>query len=76
TFYFFIRHTPFWAVPIILISAEFSYVFWIRKKKKSLVFFISIAFMSLIFLIFYIYAGGPEKSVKKAIDLMWYYFYS
>lgn len=34
--YFFIRHTPFWAIPALIIGLEFAYVFWLRKKKTGL----------------------------------------
>jgi hypothetical protein len=33
--YFITRHTPFWAIPIFVMSGEFGYLFWLKKKKKS-----------------------------------------
>jgi hypothetical protein len=62
--YFLTRHTPFWAIPLIILGAEFGYAFWIKKKKKSAYFCLLIAFLGLSFTSFYYWAGGPEKSVK------------
>jgi hypothetical protein len=62
--YFLIRHTPFWAVPVMVLAGEFGYVFWLKKKKRQtyvcLVFF-AISFFTVCF---YYWAGGPEKSVR------------
>ncbi len=63
-FYFIVRHTPWWAVPFIILGGEFTYFFWLKKKKKSAYFFVLMAFIGFLFLGFYIYAGGPNKSVK------------
>jgi hypothetical protein len=62
--YFMARHTPFWAIPIMVLSAEFAYVFWLRKKKSTVVLCMVIFSLGLFATSFYIWAGGPEKSVK------------
>ncbi|MBY0515724.1 MAG: hypothetical protein K2P81_02365 [Bacteriovoracaceae bacterium] len=63
--YFMIRHTPFWAIPILLLSGEFAYLFWLRKKKTNVKICILFMLISITALSWYYYAGGPDKSVKK-----------
>lgn len=63
--YFLARHIPFWAVPLIVLGLEFAYMFWLKKKKFSVTFCLILAFIGLSAIFFYIWAGGPEKSVKK-----------
>jgi hypothetical protein len=62
--YFFTRHIPFWAVPLLVLGAEFGYLFWLRKKKKSATLCLMLALVGLMATSFYVWAGGPEKSVK------------
>jgi hypothetical protein len=62
--YFLARHTPFWAIPMFVLSAEFGYVFWLRKKKKGAIFCLFLALIGAGATGFYYWAGGPEKSVK------------
>jgi hypothetical protein len=62
--YFLARHVPFWAVPLMVLGGEFAYLFWLRKKKSTVIFCLVIAFIGLAAISFYIWAGGPEKSVK------------
>lgn len=63
--YFLARHVPFWAVPLVLIAGEFAYLFWLRKKKKWALLCLFLCLSGLLFNIFYIHVGGPEKSVKS-----------
>ncbi|HLW58267.1 MAG TPA: hypothetical protein VKY27_12820 [Bacteriovoracaceae bacterium] len=71
--YFLTRHIPFWAVPLMLIAGEFAYLFWLRKKKKLASFCVFLCILGVVFNVFYIYSGGPEKSVKsvKKIQRDW-----
>lgn len=62
--YFFVRHTPFWAVPIMILGSEFAYLYWLRKKKANTVFCLLIVFIGVSANVFYYWAGGPDKSVK------------
>ncbi len=71
--YFLVRYTPFWSIPALLISGEFSYLFWIRKKKKWMMGCSVVAFLSLLATLMYYMSGGPEKSVKKLMDVVWYF---
>lgn len=59
---FFIRHTPFWAVPLLLIGADFAYLYWLKSFKKVALVFAAISFFSLISLCYYFIAGGPHKA--------------
>jgi len=63
--YFLIRHTPFWAIPLLIVAAEFGYLFWLRKKKTNVKICILFMVISIVFLGWYYYAGGPDKAVKK-----------
>jgi hypothetical protein len=62
--FFLARHVPFWGIPLIILGGEFGYGFWLKKKKKSAILSFSIAFLGLICVSLYYWAGGPEKSVK------------
>lgn len=62
--YFLARHTPFWAIPSLIFAGEFGYMFWLKKKKRSAALCVIIAIFSLSANLFYMWAGGPEKSVK------------
>lgn len=63
--YFLIRHTPFWAIPLLIVAAEFGYIFWLRKKKTNVKICILFMLLSTVFLVWYYYAGGPDKAVRK-----------
>lgn len=62
--YFLLRHTPFWAVPLMVMGGEFAYLFWLKKKKRSAIASLLIAFIGLGAVSFYVWAGGPDQSVK------------
>ncbi|MBA2403570.1 MAG: hypothetical protein H0V66_02265 [Bdellovibrionales bacterium] len=62
--FFLARHTPFWAVPMLVLGGEFGYLFWLKKKKKTAIMCMMLALIGLSCNLFYIWAGGPEKSVK------------
>jgi hypothetical protein len=61
--FFMVRHTPFWSVPLVILGLEFGYVYWLRKKKKASSIYLTLAFLGVLATSFYIWAGGPEKSV-------------
>jgi hypothetical protein len=62
--FFLARHTPFWAVPLMVLGGEFAYLFWLRKKRATVIFCLLLAFIGTFSTGFYIWAGGPERSVK------------
>ncbi len=63
-FYFLVRHTPFWAVPVLVISLEFGLVFFVKNRKNAAKVFWGIAFFAFSAMVYYFVAGGPERSVK------------
>ena len=71
--YFLVRFTPFWSIPAFLIGGEFTYLYWVRKKKKKMMGFGIVSVFSLIMTVFYWVAGGPEKSVDLVKDIVWFY---
>ena len=71
--YFLVRYTPFWSIPAMLLGLEFAYLFWLRKKKKLVVFCAMISLISLVSTVGYYLLGGPEKSVRAAMEFVWYY---
>ncbi len=62
TILFFIRHTPFWAIPIFIIALDFAYLYWLKSFKKVAFIFAFVAMLSLVSVIFYYWAGGPHKA--------------
>lgn len=60
-----LRHTPFWAVPMVMICAQFARLYWSREFRKTGACFALGSGVSLLFIIFYFAAGGPEKTPEK-----------
>lgn len=63
--FFLARHTPFWAIPLLVLGAEFGYMFWLKKKKWSAFICLMLVLVGTLATGFYWWAGGPEKSVKQ-----------
>jgi len=70
TLQFLIRHTPFWAIPLIFLSVEFAYIYWLRERKRVARTFIALGVFCLACLVFYYMAGGPEKAPGR----FWQFF--
>ncbi len=68
-FYFLVRHTPFWAIPLLVVAAEFAYIFWLRKKRLNVKICLIFILIAVTALGWYYYAGGPEKAVRKLMKL-------
>ena len=64
-FYFMVRHTPFWAIPLLILALEFGYLFWLRKKWTNVKICGIFMLLALFSLSWYYYAGGPDKAVRK-----------
>jgi hypothetical protein len=71
--YFLARHTPFWGVALLVIGAEFAYMFWLKKKKRKALVFLFLSFIGLASCSVYFWAGGPEKTVKLIKKIHRYY---
>ncbi len=68
--FFIIRHAPFWTIPVMILTTEFGYLFWLRKNKRGFKVCVTIFGIAFCFLTFYVYSGGPERSVQKAIRII------
>ncbi|CBW27706.1 putative membrane protein [Halobacteriovorax marinus SJ] len=66
--FFLIRYTPFWSLPVLLIAMYFSYIYWIKDIRVISLGFGLIAFISLSFLAYWIFAGGPDASVQQILQ--------
>ena len=73
TVYFLARYTPFWSLPIMFLAAEFTYLFWVRKKKKMVMICSMFFICSVLATTFYWYLGGPEKTVKFLMNIVHFY---
>jgi hypothetical protein len=71
--YFLTRYIPFWGIPMFLIGGEFAYLYWVRKKKKRMMLGAFLSIFSLFSLVFYYWAGGPEKSVQYLVRIVRFY---
>ncbi len=67
-----IRHIPFWAIPILLICGEFSYVYWVRDKREIAKILIGIGGFCFLWLVYYYWCGGPEPAVDKLVNALRY----
>lgn len=68
--FFMIRHTPFWSIPIIFIFGQFGYIYWLKGLIPAFFLFMIICFVSSLFLIFYIWEGGPENAALAFLDMV------
>jgi hypothetical protein len=68
--YFFVRHIPFWAIPLIFVCVEFGYLYWLKDEIAIARNFGALAGFAFICLVYYYIAGGPENSVNKIINLI------
>ena len=62
--YFIIKYTPFWAVPVIMISGEFALNYWFRGLLKPFLTFVLLIGISVLSIVFYYWAGGPVLAVE------------
>ena len=68
--YFILRYIPFWAVPLAFIGGEFAYVFWLKSYKQVSMMFASLFGISILFIIYYYWAPGPDGSVQEFIKMI------
>ncbi len=62
-FHFILKYTPFWAIPLMMICGEFGYIYWLKSIKPVAKMFFTIATISFFVLVYYIWAGGPDRVV-------------
>ena len=63
--YFIIRYIPFWAIPSIFIATPSAYIYWLKDVKKVSVGFALVSFISFLSTFFWVWAGGPDRSVQE-----------
>lgn len=68
--FFILKYTPWWSVPIMVMSLQFAYVYWLKDYRPVSVLLIFLALFCLIMLIFYILLGGPaiNQTLLKTIN--------
>jgi hypothetical protein len=67
-FYFLVKYTPFWAIPVLMICAEFAYIFWLKAYKSVSIVLSMFAAVCIVMLIFYYWSGGPDGSVRHLLE--------
>jgi len=65
-----VRYIPFWALPLLFISGQFIYVFWLKNLRSAAYFFAALLVLCIFLLSFYIYIGGAEHAVHFTQNLI------
>lgn len=68
--FFLLRYTPWWAIPIILICTQFAYIYWLKDLWLYSYAFVSLAGISFLTLVFYVYAGSPDNAARFFDEFM------
>lgn len=61
---FAIRYIPFWAVAFTLVCLPFAYIFWLKDVRVLSYFFAMISFVCIFLIIFWVWAGGPDRATE------------
>lgn len=70
-FNYLISLTPFWTIPVMVISVQMGWTFKKRAKKTSLQICIFAFLISAFFLGFFVWSGTPTKAVHKMSDFFY-----
>jgi len=65
---FLLSYIPFWAVPIMAISGEFAYLYWLKSHIKISFMFLSVALFSMLMIVYYYWAGSSENAGQLFYD--------
>lgn len=57
--FFILKYTPWWAIPIMVMSLQFAYLYWLKDYRLVSVLLMGLAFICLFVLVFYFLLGGP-----------------
>lgn len=68
--FFAVKYIPFWSIPSIFIAGPFAYLFWIKDIPRLQYICMLVTFLNTLFVIYWIWAGGPNKSVRFIIDVI------
>ena len=58
---FLLRYIPFWAVPLGLISAHFTYLYWLKDYRDIAYFWAVIVLFCLTLVAVFLLMGGPDQ---------------
>jgi len=64
-----IRYTPFWAVPLAIISFEFAYIFWMKAYRRITYVLFFTGSISIIAIAYYFWMGGPDNATQHFYQL-------
>ncbi len=67
---FIIRYTPFWAVPIGLMSFHFAYLYWVKDYREVSYVWAFVLLICLTFIVIYLLLGGPDKITNDLVHLL------
>jgi hypothetical protein len=63
-FLFILKYTPFWAVPMGLMSANFAYLYWLKDFREMSYVWWGICLFCLTSIIIYFALGGPDQMIQ------------
>ena len=61
---FILKYIPFWAVPLGLTSANFTYVYWLKDFREAAYVWAGITLFCLTSVAIYFVIGGPDQIVQ------------
>ena len=68
--FFILRYTPFWAIPTILIFAQFAYIFWLKSIRSAAYVMFTVVLFCVLLVVFYYWVGGPDKIGPYILQLL------
>jgi hypothetical protein len=68
--YFLLRYVPFWAIPLIIIFLQLAYLYWLKGIRIFFYLLVGLSCFLFLVVIFYIYAGGPDGTVRYFNELV------
>ncbi|GAB4021357.1 MAG: hypothetical protein Fur0010_24370 [Bdellovibrio sp.] len=64
SFLFLLRYIPFWAIPVMMISIQFGYMYWLKEVPRAAYVCVVVAAICSLFIIYYLWAGTPDNSAQ------------
>jgi len=69
-FIFIVKFIPFWAVPMILISIHFAYLYWLKDFREMTYVWGAITLFCLTSIVLYFALGGPDQIVVTLLKII------
>lgn len=57
--FFILKYTPWWATPIMVMSFQFAYLYWLKDYRPVSILLVGLALFCLVMIILYFVLGGP-----------------